>query len=141
MTAELELVCIDCDTPKPRSEYYTHTKSGKPYRHCKKCHTKRATKNRTPEQSWRRHLKWRFKMTPEQYEEKLQAQEYRCTICHKMFTNDARIDHDHSCCPDRETCGKCLRDIICQRCNAFVGYVETTPNLVDEVLAYIERHK
>jgi hypothetical protein len=31
------------------------------------------------------------------------------------------VDHDHSCCPGRQTCGKCVRGLICRQCNTAFG--------------------
>ncbi len=48
-------------------------------------------------------------------------------MCHEAFGENAPIfiDHDHACCPDeRSSCGKCVRGLLCLRCNTGLGYVE-----------------
>jgi hypothetical protein len=35
-----------------------------------------------------------------------------------------RIDHDHNCCPGSKSCGRCIRSLLCQGCNAFARNTE-----------------
>jgi len=34
------------------------------------------------------------------------------------------LDHDHACCPGAVSCGKCLRGVLCNRCNVAIGYLK-----------------
>jgi hypothetical protein len=72
-------------------------------------------------------LKHRYGVTVEWYDKKLAEQGGGCAICDlRPSGKNLSVDHDHSCCPGRKSCGKCLRGLLCQRCNAVLGYLETT---------------
>lgn len=46
------------------------------------------------------------------------AQDARCAGCREPFPDtQLEIDHDHSCCPGRWSCGRCIRGLLCRRCN------------------------
>jgi hypothetical protein len=53
-------------------------------------------------------------------------------MCRKPFGDDEypQVDHDHACCPapppkfPLKSCGKCIRGLLCFRCNTALGYFE-----------------
>lgn len=69
----------------------------------------------------------RYELTGEQFSRLLESQGHACGMCHEPFKAGRRIciDHDHACCPDRErSCGKCVRGLLCLRCNTTLGHIE-----------------
>jgi hypothetical protein len=68
-------------------------------------------------------LLYRYKLTPEKFEELISSQNYCCKLC-KEKTKKFVVDHDHKCCSGRRSCGKCIRGLLCIRCNAMLGPVE-----------------
>jgi hypothetical protein len=77
----------------------------------------------------------------------LQIQENRCANaeCKKVFTNTfgsrPTIDHDHSCCPGRQTCGKCVRGLLCESCNHGLGQFKDSVEKLRGAADYLEIHK
>jgi hypothetical protein len=61
------------------------------------------------------------------YEELLQEQWGRCAICKRFPLPDKvfAIDHDHACCNVPKSCGDCVRGLLCNSCNAYVGWMES----------------
>lgn len=105
-----------------------------------------AAKYATPEgksQAFARNLAWKFGLTPEQWEAKFDAQGRRCMVCKTDTPNGGKgwcVDHDHLCCPGRRSCGKCLRDILCHRCNVAVGLFGDDASIILAAARYVFRH-
>ena len=83
----------------------------------------------------------KYGLTREAFEAKLAAQGGKCTFC----PPDAEplgiwaVDHDHECCAGQQTCGGCLRDILCQRHNVGLGLFGDDPELLRAAADYVER--
>jgi hypothetical protein len=60
---------------------------------------------------------WRYGVS---YDDMLTAQDGHCAICPTTPEQNGKalaVDHDHECCPGRRSCGKCVRGLLCDRCN------------------------
>lgn len=67
----------------------------------------------------------KYKLTKSEYEELLASQNGCCAVCFKKPNRSyLSVDHDHSCCSGIKTCGKCVRGLLCQSCNSFLGRVD-----------------
>jgi hypothetical protein len=81
---------------------------------------------------WNRSHKFaRLGITEGRFNQMLEAQGCACAMCGESFEEGKLIyaDHDHTCCPKQrkataKTCGKCVRGLLCFRCNTALGYIE-----------------
>src|SRR5690606_26138205 len=64
------------------------------------------------------YLRSHYNFTPEQYVELWYSQGECCAICRTESSGGRwwHLDHDHSCCPGKKSCGKCVRAILCHGC-------------------------
>ena len=101
-------------------------------------------KQRLAEDQRKRRLLRRYGITVEQYEEMYAKQGGACALC---FTKQQvlHVDHDHTCCKgyeDRDektpACGKCVRGLLCVRCNTALGALGDTPEALMRVQIYLE---
>jgi hypothetical protein len=91
-------------------------------------------------QARKRHLMRNFGMTLSQYDEKLEKQQGLCAICRRPpKKNLLHVDHDRKCCSGAKSCGKCIRDLLCPRCNVGLGMLETTGLATFQ--KYLEKHE
>ncbi len=81
------------------------------------------------------HLKRKYGITIEQYDELLAAQGGRCAICRREPRPDIslHLDHDHES-------GK-LRGILCFRCNNALGDFDDDSGLLRAALRYLESYQ
>ena len=86
-------------------------------------------------------LKTFFSITIDDYYKILKYQNGVCIICKeppsKKFLS---VDHDHSCCSGTKSCGKCIRGLLCMRCNSGLGMFKDNSSLLKEAIYYLE-HK
>lgn len=85
------------------------------------------------------HLWTHYRITIEDYKDMLNKQNGLCLICDKA--RKLVVDHDHSCCPEKLTCGNCIRGLICNQCNLVVAIIETNSNIIDSAKKYIKNVK
>ena len=56
---------------------------------------------------------------------KMAEQNGHCALCEFVpGERHLHADHDHGCCPGNKSCGKCLRGLLCSKCNIRLGYLE-----------------
>ena len=87
------------------------------------------------------YLKRNYNLTVEQYE---QLAKNGCMICKKDENENNKrlsIDHDHSCCEGRTSCGKCVRGVLCDLCNRAVGFFKNRPELGEKMSEYLRKNK
>jgi hypothetical protein len=86
-----------------------------------------------------------YNVTPEQYTELLANQNGCCAVC-KCDTPNGRfkkwhLDHDHSCCPGKFSCGKCIRGLLCHKCNVGMGNLSDDYRLLRAAADYLENYE
>lgn len=110
---------------------------------CKPCWNARPVEGR--KNTYRKYqLKRKYKLSLEQYDELLKVQNSKCAIClteqseliHSLF-----IDHDRSCCPGQESCGKCVRGLLCSNCNFAIGQFKDNETTMKSAIRYIRKYK
>ena len=140
--------CLRCNEVKSRADHF-HTRKNQDGHEpqCKACSSKVSkiynarsdVKRRVKD----RHLRQRYGISLEQYEQKLKQQGGLCAICKCEPDPSGRpfhVDHDHRCCSGHTTCGKCVRDLLCRNCNVLLGMINDSVEKAKSVINYLERH-
>jgi hypothetical protein len=81
-------------------------------------------------------------ITYEQYLEMFNQQGGKCKICNfEEMSHKSRlsIDHDHSCCPGYNSCGKCIRGLLCSNCNMFLGNAKDDIKILQAAIDYLKK--
>ena len=72
----------------------------------------------------------RFGITEARFNQMMEDQGHACAMCGEPLGDACpNIDHDHACCPvpaggRARSCGKCIRGLLCFRCDTALGYIE-----------------
>ena len=131
----------------------------KPHARCYECYKKRRNEIRDVEKtnkqnreslkrnysSRRKYVyKTRYGITEEDYQRMQAQQDYRCSIC-GTHQNEQKIrmsvDHDHRCCPEIYSCGKCLRGLLCRNCNLMLGVLKDDEEVLQAAINYLVYHR
>lgn len=87
-------------------------------------------------------LKARFGLEPQDYEEMAAAQHHTCAVCKRPeiqihaktgVAQRLSVDHDHLT--------GAVRELLCFRCNALLGAVDDSAELLRAAADYVERHR
>lgn len=85
-------------------------------------------------------LRKKYNITMDQYETMLSEQNGQCAICGTTEPGQSKwfeVDHDHSCCDKKGSCGACVRGLLCTGCNSGISRFEDDPDRLDKAAAYV----
>jgi len=155
--------CSVCTEAKPFEYFGKDNRWKGGYRSaCLACSAKQSTdsRNRNPEHHGERVRQWSkanadkqrayrlkrlYNLTVERFDEMLAEQGGGCALCGSDCTvgrwDRLAVDHDHACCRGKTSCGRCVRGILCGRCNNGLGLLEAAPGLLEAAVRYVERYR
>lgn len=83
-----------------------------------------------------------YGLTLDEYRRMLDSQNGGCAICGQSNPGGRAlaVDHDHACCPGAKTCGKCIRALLCDRCNRMLGLAQDSRDLLASAGWYLRKH-
>lgn len=142
--------CRTCGVEKELDKYYKRPSAKDGYYNvCKECakgFNKGWKETLSPEQKERYRRAEQaalYGLTLEQFEEMASRQDGKCYVC-RGTSQDGRgkdrylsIDHDHKCCPGKTSCGKCVRKLLCVRCNTLAGLANDDTWILDNMITYL----
>lgn len=78
------------------------------------------------------------------YNKILLQQGNACAICKKVPVPDSlgrifHIDHNHECCPSSKSCGKCIRGLLCHKCNSGIGFLNDSIENLKSAIIYLRK--
>ena len=157
--------CKLCNEVKPHEEFYVRPRMKDGRSNwclvCERAYYRERGRNMTPEERAKRNAQARargprpkeqvrnqkiwstYRVTPERFAELLERQGGRCAIPACGATEPGgngnwHIDHDHSCCPGKKSCGECVRGLLCSRCNPMLGMARDDKEILRSAVDYLE---
>lgn len=144
------ITCYICKEEKEDTEYSWKVQNLKRCGVCKECH--RAYRKKHYDENKQKYIdkarKWNrahstetyhnHKLTRQRFEELLAKHEGMCWACKNRPA--IHIDHDHTCCEGKYSCGKCVRGLLCFCCNTGLGILGDNIDSVQKVLSYLEAY-
>ena len=135
-------VCKKCHIEKPLTDYYIDKTTLIGRRgSCKACNlvSQQAWDRANPEKrkaiGRRAHLKEKYGITPEHWDQMLADQDGKCGICRTDNPGQRswKVDHDH-------TTGA-VRGLLCNHCNLLLGHAKDDIDVLLSAMAYLQTHQ
>ena len=110
---------------------------------CKSCWKARPTEGR--KNTYRKYrIKKTYKLSLDDYDEMLKKQDSKCAIClieQSELAHSLYVDHNRSCCSGSESCGDCVRGLLCSKCNFGIGNFKDNETTMKSAIRYIRKYK
>ena len=148
-------ICSSCKIEKSLGHFNNNksARDGKQWQ-CKECHKKNWNHRKyseagkqyyqnNKEKSAERQRRRLYNLNQEEYNEILKAQNYGCAICGynpKEKEKSLGVDHDHSCCPGKKSCGKCIRGLLCDNHNKTLGLIKEDISTLHKMEDYLRKY-
>jgi hypothetical protein len=125
--------CTSCHAELPFKDFQRDKTTASGYsRVCRNCHRDV-------------HIAHIYGISATAYRQLLNEQGGACRICRKAETATHQsgtlrrlaVDHDHRCCPGKKSCGKCVRGLLCARCNSAIGLFDEDRDIILAALEYL----
>ena len=81
----------------------------------------------------------RHGLTLDQFAALFESQGGLCAICATPLDRP-HIDHDHLCCGGVESCGSCVRGLLCASCNHMLGKAHDQPHVLSAGADYLRTY-
>lgn len=77
----------------------------------------------------------------ELYDDLKEFQGGTCAICKRArgLSKNLSVDHDHTCCNGKISCGKCVRGLLCTKCNDILGHARDDVDFFIRAVDYLTR--
>lgn len=85
-----------------------------------------------------------YSITSADYDRMLADQGGTCDICDRVNADGSSlsVDHDHACClGQKKSCGRCIRALLCKRCNTALGMVGDDRERLLSLVTYLDRFR
>jgi hypothetical protein len=144
----LQVYCRKCQNDKVREKYHQDIDSSREYNRNKRDPEKERERQQRrywadPAKESARKRKSKYGLSPEGRQQKLEEQGHKCGVCGTSKPGgmgDWHVDHDHACCPGATSCGKCVRGLLCCRCNHKLSVREDVIWMSQSEI-YLEKYK
>lgn len=134
--------CPRCEQHLSVEEFYLRSDRPGYSSYCRPCMKDYSTTRNREKGTWHVSLKRRYGMTVKDYADMLLKQDGKCAICQKEMLVDGErlhVDHDHACCPGENSCGECIRGLLCASCNRGLGNFQDDPDALIAAAMYLAK--
>lgn len=114
---------------------------GRWFSYCKQCFSEHRKERHDYAKSRDQNLRTNYGISQEEYDLMFFQQDGVCAICHQPETvidgytgklKALSVDHNHE--------NGDVRELLCQRCNHLLGWLEKNPQLVKNAVQYLDKH-